>query len=535
MRRSHQPRFSLVQVGVVALVVTVAVTYFGFTKALPFRDHFEVSAVLASANNIKPNSAVRIAGVNVGKVVKVQHSERNGGNDAVVTMRLEKKGLALHEDATFAIRPRIFLEGNFFVDISPGSPSAPVTEDGDVFPVNQTKNPVQLDQVLTVLQRSTREDLQSLLKEYGTALDDGGAEAYNRSLEFWEPAYRDTAIVNEATLGLLEHDLSGYVKNAGAVSEALDRDPDALKALITDFNTTAAAFAREGGNLRSAIAELPRTLRAAQPALGRLNDALPALRAFARDLTPGVRSSGPALDASLPFVRQLRGLVSKPELRGLVADLSPTVPSLADLTDKSIPLYREVRRLSSCQAGVLVPWGNDTVGDTVFKPEGKVFEEAPKPFVGLAGESRSQDANGQWISILLTGGTNVVTQAPGVFSSSTSPVLGVQPPMPVKDIEERTDQPCENQQTPDLRSVPGAPPPQRRVDTSSPAYQKRYVKARAAAIKWLKEELERQGQDKLLKVSDVDATPALLAKIEQTRNAVQSRTAAKARAVVRAR
>jgi virulence factor Mce-like protein len=532
VRRTRKPRLSLVTVGVISLIAAVVITYFGFTKALPFRDHFEVRAVFASANNIKPNSAVRIAGVNVGKVVKVEHGAK-GRNDAVVTMRMERKGLALHDDATFKIRPRIFLEGNFFVDVNPGSPSAPLTGDGDVFPVNQTATPVQLDQVLTTLQRDTREDLQSLLQEYGTALDKGGAEGFNRSIPYWERAYRDTALVNQATLGTLEHDLSNYIDNAGEVAEALDRDPEALKALITDFNTTAKAFAREGGNLRRAIAELPRTLRAAQPALGALNASFPALRGLARDLTPGVRSSGPALDASIPFVRQLRGLVSQPELRGLVSDLRPAVPELNQLTDKSVPLYKEVRRAASCQGGILVPWGNDTVGDEVFKPNGPVYQEAPKPFVGLAGESRSSDANGQWISILLTGGTNVIQQAPGVFSSSTSPVLGVQPPMPRQDIEERYDQPCENQERPDLRSTPGAPPPQKKVDTSSPAYQARYAKARAAAIEWLKDDLKRRGLAGKLKVADVDATPQLLEKVEQVKQQVHQQTVARARAVTR--
>ena len=39
---------------------------------------------------------------------------------ADVTMNITNQGLPIHDDATFAIRPRIFLEGNFFVDVSPG-------------------------------------------------------------------------------------------------------------------------------------------------------------------------------------------------------------------------------------------------------------------------------------------------------------------------------------------------------------------------------------------------------------------------------
>src|SRR5206468_993485 len=117
----------------------------------------------------------------------------------------------------------------------------------------------------------------------------------------------------------------------------------------------------------------PRTLRAAHPALGALNASFPSLRAFARELRPGVRSTGPAIDASMPLVRQLRGLVSTGELRGLVADLKTSIPSLNDLSTSSIPLYGQVRLASSCQNEVILPWTQMTVPDPVFPAEGKVY------------------------------------------------------------------------------------------------------------------------------------------------------------------
>ena len=68
------------------------------------------------------------------------------------------------------IRPRIFLEGNFFVDLTPGTPGAPELDDGDTITVTQTSTPVQLDQVLTALQSDTRQDLRDVLEGLGTAL-----------------------------------------------------------------------------------------------------------------------------------------------------------------------------------------------------------------------------------------------------------------------------------------------------------------------------------------------------------------------------
>ena len=43
----------------------------------------------------------------------------------VLVMELKDSALPLHEDATAKIRPRIFLEGNFFVDLKPGTPGSP--------------------------------------------------------------------------------------------------------------------------------------------------------------------------------------------------------------------------------------------------------------------------------------------------------------------------------------------------------------------------------------------------------------------------
>jgi phospholipid/cholesterol/gamma-HCH transport system substrate-binding protein len=499
-------------VGLVALIVTIIGVYLGFTKSIPFRHHYEVKAAFTSSNNLRTASPVRIAGVEVGKVTKVEPLQE-GSEGALVTMRIDKRGLPLHDDAKFAIRPRIFLEGNFFVDVSPGSASSPKADDGHTFPVQQTKTPVQLDQVLTALQSDTRDDLKVLLKEYSGALKGKGAQGFNDSIPYWEPAYRDSAIVADAALGEGDHDLSEYIDSAGATAAALDRHGEQLKSLVTDFNTFAGSLARENRNLSAAVAELPRTLLAARPALGELNASFPALRGLAKDLRPGVRSSGPTLDAATPFVGQLRGLVSEPELRGLTRDLRPTVPALAKLTDDSVALAREGRRLASCQNEMIVPTANDKIGDPIFPTDQKVFEEAPKPFVGLAGESRSGDSNGQWFRVLTAGGTNLVTLRPGMFATTALPINGAIPPKPKTRPPLNADAPCELQERPDLRAKSSNPPPQRQVSTNSDLFKQRYGKARAAAIDWLKDAVKTEGLTDKLKVGDEDVTKGLLDKL----------------------
>jgi ABC-type transporter Mla subunit MlaD len=440
--------------GVIGLVLLIVFVYLGFTKfANPFASPYTVHAVFSNANGLRPQSLVRIAGVNVGKVESVQaepgcksaSTTPQQCNASEVTMTIDDQGLPLHKDATFAIRPRIFLEGNFFVDVHPGSPSAPTAPSGYTFPIQQGTEPVQFDQVLTSLQGNTRRNLQILLQEYGRAVKKAGP-SYNNSIQYWLPAYEYSAIVNHDALGIQPHDLSNWIDKAGSVANALDAHPQNLKSLITDFNTTAAAFARENVNLERTVAELPRTINAAMPAFNALNQIICGppfcaqkgpFRRLAVALVPATKSTGPMIDASLPFIHQLRLLVRPSELQGLTKDLAVTVPALTRLTLATIPFMRDgVRPLSSCVANVIIPWSHLTINDPKFNasngfPPRPVYVEGVDFLPGLAGESRDFDANGPYIRILgAIGNTATTSLQSGLIGGELAPILGAMPPMP---------------------------------------------------------------------------------------------------------
>ena len=508
MRRKGRKGMPPFAAGLLTLAVLAAVTYFGFTKEIPFKHHYTVQAVFPSANGVRTGSPVRVAGVNVGKVTGISHVE-DGKQAALVTMRIDKKGLPLHKDATMKIRPRIFLEGNFFVDVSPGSPSAAQLHDGDRLPINQTSAPVQLDQVLSALQAPTRKDLQALLRELSSGLKGKGGRGYNASIPYWKPAYRDSAIVADAAQGTQPGDLGRYIDRAGVTAEAIDRNREQLKSLVTDFDTTAGAFAAREQELSAAVGELPRTLNAAMPALGALNRSFPAVRGLIRAARPAVRSSGPAIDASMPFVKQARGLVSKPELRGLSHDLRPLVPALTGLNQRSVPLYSQLSQASNCQNDVILPWTKEKIDDKTFPAHGPVYEEATKPLPGLAGESRSGDANGQWFRVMLTTPKFAYPMGTDKFFLTGQPLQGVNPPTPKNHARPplRADVPCETQQPPDLRTVPDAAP--QGFDLAQPSAAAK-ADALQKTVDWLRKDIKADGSS--LKVSDVPATVKELTK-----------------------
>jgi virulence factor Mce-like protein len=500
-RRNGMSKFTA---GLIGIVLVVVVSYLAYTKfANPFAHQYTVHATFANANGLQPGSLVRIAGVNVGTVTAVNPEPgcTTSGKDqskcraSEVTMNITNEGLPIHNDATFAIRPRIFLEGNFFVDISPGTPSAAVAKDGHTFPVQQGTEPVQFDQVLTGLQSDTRQNLQTLLQQYGKAVKTSGA-SFNRSIQYWLPAYEYSSIVSHDALGLQPHDLSNYIAAQGQVSGAVDTHPRNLENLITDFNTTANAFARRNKALEQTVLQLPRTLSAAMPAFNALNAAFQPVRRLARALVPGVKSTGPMVDASLPFVTQLNDLVQPAELRGLTADLQPTVPALAKLTKDTIPLMRnEVRPTASCVVNVIYPWSQMTVPDSNFNasngfPPRKVYVEAVDYLPGLAGESRNFDANGPYIRILGTGGTLTYSLQPGMFGQALSKLDGVQPQVPPGGKRPPYEEtvPCETQQPiTDLSASSSGPIAQASTNMSAPAARARWNGANQNSVPALRE------------------------------------------------
>ena len=355
--------------------------------------------------------------------------------------------------------------------------------------------------------RDTRKHRRQVVVEVGRAQDEGGAHAFNASLPYQPGAYRFAAIVSEALLGKRPGHLGDFVRDAGAVAAAIN-EPRRLRSLIVDFNETAAALASREDALASAIGELPRTLRAAPPALDALNGAFPDVRRFARDARPGIRSLGPTVEAALPLVRQLRGLVQERELGALARNLRSATPPLADVARTGVSVLSELRALASCATNVLVPFGDSKLVDEAFPTHGPVYQEFGKFLPGLAGESRSFDANGQYFKVLGTGGAETFNLGNGLFGSLAEPIVGVNPPPIRQRPPLRPDVPCETQEPPDLRSIPKGPPPH--VATSGAAARARESKAQAVAVAVLRGELRARGSD-----VDVLDRPITLGEIRQ--------------------
>ena len=469
-----------VAVAVIFLLIFTFGPYLAFTKHVPFTSRgYQLQATFLNGVNISIKSAVRIAGVDVGTVTKAERE----GDATSVTFTVSEDGRPIHTDAFAQIRPRIFLEGNFFVDLDPGSPSAPEMDSGATIPVSHTSTAVQFDEVLTALQSPVRADLSRLLESYGTALtheptaaDDAGqepevqgktaAEALNGAFKYGGPAGRYSAQVANALLGTRPHDLSRLVAGAGRTFGALASREGDLEALIVNFNTFTGALAAQSANLSTTVHRLAPTLETARASLANLNRTLPPLRAYAIELEPAVAELPGLIEAAGPFLEQARPLLSGKEGGGVARLLAKSTPGLAGAAQAGkATALPQLNQLSLCTTRVLVPLGDQTIDDRFSTgPSSREFFYA---LTNFAGESQNFDGNGPYLR-LQAGGGPVLVQTPNeagslttekaFYSNTISAPIGTQPQLggrPPKKPGAR----CYKQPVPDLNGPLGQPGP----------------------------------------------------------------------------
>ncbi|MGN6816613.1 MAG: MlaD family protein, partial [Solirubrobacterales bacterium] len=432
--------------------------YLAFTKHVPFTSYgYTLKATFSNSANISTNSPVRIAGVNVGKVI----STSRDGNDTTVTFTVDGSGQPVHDDAFATIRPRIFLEGNFFIELDPGSPSAPEMGSGDTIPVSRTSIAVQLDEILTSLQSPVRADLSRLLESYGTALTHkptpaedrtqlpevkgkSGAEALNGAFRYGGDAGRYSSQVTNAFLGTEQRDLSRLVAGAGRAFGAFAARQRDLQGLIVNFNTFTGALADQSTNLSTTIHLLAPTLRVTHASLVSLNRTLPPLRTYAIELRPAVAELPGLISSSKPFLAQVRPLLSGREAGGDVKLLTESTPALAGAArvskQNTVP---QLNRLSVCTTKVMVPTGNQVIEDR-FSTGGPNYREFLYNLVNFASQAQNFDGNGPYFRLQGGGGGVMVGENnPNAEQGSekvqyartiappqgTQPQLGKKPPL----------------------------------------------------------------------------------------------------------
>ena len=273
----HVLQFGGFTVGLTSLAILLASNM--NASGLPWSGRYTVKAELTDADLLLKDQDVRISGIQAGKVTDVTPT---GDGHVVVSMVIDRRYAPVHADGSARVRP-FTLIGDKYVEIDPGSSAAPGLPDGATIPVGQTSVPVELEQVLALLDAGTRTRIDHLLTQGGAALA-GRGETVNQLLQRLpglERSLTATLLVADSRVQTIDHLLGSAdtlltslaqrqariqaaVDSAARLLGALAADRDVVTQAVTStdrsLTTLARAVAGEGADGRALVAEAPALL-----------------------------------------------------------------------------------------------------------------------------------------------------------------------------------------------------------------------------------------------------------------------------------
>jgi phospholipid/cholesterol/gamma-HCH transport system substrate-binding protein len=295
---------------------------------------YKLKAEFSTAQAVTPGQGqtVRVSGVRIGDISKVDLSEGR----AIVTMDVDPqyKGI-VHTDATALLRPKTGLK-DMFVELNPGTKSAPVAKAGYTIPVRNTLPDINPDEVYSALDGDTRDYLRLLISGAGEGLHKRGYDLQEVFRRF-EPTHKDLALVNKY-VALRHRNLRRLIHQLNVLNGALAQKGDDLAELVSTSSTVFRALASQDQNITRAVGDLPGTLRQTTqtfgkvktladvlgPAVTKLRPTVKALNSANKEITPFATEAAPILRTEIrPFVR---------DARPVVRDLKPASKNLAAAT-----------------------------------------------------------------------------------------------------------------------------------------------------------------------------------------------------------
>jgi phospholipid/cholesterol/gamma-HCH transport system substrate-binding protein len=309
---------------------------------------YTVKVPFTEAASLANQSDVRISGVSVGKVQKIELSP--DGKHALATLALQNRYAPIPTNTKAILRTKTLL-GETYVELSPGSPTGPKVHDGGTLPAGQVAQSTQLDEIFRTFNPKTRLAFQGWMQNAAIALR-GQGESLSNAFGELEPFFTDSDKVLRIldTQSLAVHQL---ISNGGTVFNALSERQGQLSSLIRNSDRVFTTTARRNRQLEQTFIAFPTFLDQSRATLTRLqrfaantDPLVRQLRPSARDLAPVVRDLGRTGTQLNGFFIGLRPVVGGarrafPALRRLIlADLPPLLNGLPPFLKNFNPLLQ---------------------------------------------------------------------------------------------------------------------------------------------------------------------------------------------------
>ena len=464
-RRRGPLRLHPVAVAAIVIAAAVVLTFYAFNRGLPFGSSFTAYAVVSNSVNVRPGDPVRIDGIDVGQVSGVSRE----GNLARIAFTLQPQAFPVHRDATVRIRDRLFLEGSYYLELDPGTPGAPELRAGATIPLARTTSPVQLYQVLSVFDASTRSDLAQAVQALARGLGSpsghraaSGAAGLKATSPHLAPLLSETAVISRALQGTAPGDLNRLLAAGASVTRTLADSSAQLTGLVQGLYRTSSALASADGKLGQTVTGLDRTLRAVPPALSAIDHALPSVSSLAVALTPSLSSSPPLIDRLTPIVKQLAAVLAPGSRGPLLGALTATFQEFPSILTQLASAFPVGKQITDCLRTHVLGILDKTVPDGALSTGRPVLADFLHFLPSLAGATGSFDGDGPYTRFLAAAGPNTLSGTSGLFSTTPPGSKSLQGARPqwVGDLtpaDFRPDVPCMSQPVPSL-AAHTAPP-----------------------------------------------------------------------------
>jgi phospholipid/cholesterol/gamma-HCH transport system substrate-binding protein len=301
---------------VLTCVLVLTYLWISFGGSIPFAPRgYRVEVAFPQANELATGADVRIAGVDVGKVVGLKLDPRD--SRTLATLEIAQQYAPIPRDTRATLRIKT-LVGETFVALSAGERSAGPLADGGRLADAQVEPDVTLDQILSTFDPRTRAAFQTWMQAQAAAVLGRGEDI--NAFYGYLPGFEASG---DRLLTALDHQsaaVRSLVANTGTFFNAISERRGELSGLITAANSLFQTTAERNQQLADVFKALPDF-----ELQSRL--ALPAFTAFGHSADPVVR----ALEPIASELTQTFGTTAQlaPQFRGLFERLGPAVTASA--------------------------------------------------------------------------------------------------------------------------------------------------------------------------------------------------------------
>lgn len=310
---------------------------------------YRVSALYKEAVLLPVEADVRIAGVSVGAVKRVERE----GELSRVTVQIDPQYAPLPADTKTVVRRKTLL-GEAYLELSPGTPAhrgGKTLPEGSTLPLASAKPTVELDEFLRVFDVRTRDSVQAILKELAVATYEAGPDLSAASASLG-PAFGHAGQLSRI-LRDQRSDVRSLVGDSGQVLDAFTSQPGALRALVRNSNQVLQATAQQHKALTESVRIFPTFLDELDPTLKLASD-------VGQEADPLLDELEPAVHDLPSTLRNLRA--ASPDVKGLAGDLD----TLIDSSREGVPALRRTLAAAGPLVDQLDPVLQDLVPSVQF-------------------------------------------------------------------------------------------------------------------------------------------------------------------------